>query len=533
MKKASAIITDEGGVGSHAAIISRELKIPCIIGTKIATQVLHDGDLVEVDANNGVVRVLERAKEEEKESRFTFVWSNFQTHITVQNNIETMIKFPEIDWNNIKEIFEVSRNNRISTYHSKEDLINDRERGKLLFNKKYSDKIFNEIDKLSKEYNEMFKDLDSMDYTKLSNKELNELLTKVYNKWSNMVSYFRFNQAEGSHYIIEELKKYFSAEELSILMLPHEPDAVIYEQIDWQELIKKPYSEKELLGHAKKYPWMVSNHFTYKDVIDTFKGRYEFDKIHLKIKDLLEEKEELKVKQEEILNKNQSKRELVNLVQIIALSRIKVKSCWSGTEFYLIPLYNEISKRTKENLYDLWMYYLREDIKDLTENKVKLSNEEKKRRKQCFVGHWKDGKSRYYSGEEAERVAERELGSLYKIKQVKELTGVSAYPGKVKGKARILESNNVQQTRDLRHNFKRGDILITQMTQPNIMDIASKASAIVTDEGGMLSHAAIISRELKIPCIVGTHFASEIIKNGDLIEVDADNGVVRILERAK
>jgi len=57
-----AIITDEGGITSHAAIMSREFKKPCIIGTKIATQVLKDGDLVEVDADNGVVRILERAK---------------------------------------------------------------------------------------------------------------------------------------------------------------------------------------------------------------------------------------------------------------------------------------------------------------------------------------------------------------------------------------------------------------------------------------------------------------------------------------
>ena len=58
MIKALAIVTDIGGLMSHAAIISRELKIPCIIGTKIATQVLHDGDLVEVDANNGIIKIL-------------------------------------------------------------------------------------------------------------------------------------------------------------------------------------------------------------------------------------------------------------------------------------------------------------------------------------------------------------------------------------------------------------------------------------------------------------------------------------------
>ena len=55
-EKAGAIVTDEGGLTSHAAIVSRELKIPCIVGTKIATKILKDGDIVEVDAKKGIVR---------------------------------------------------------------------------------------------------------------------------------------------------------------------------------------------------------------------------------------------------------------------------------------------------------------------------------------------------------------------------------------------------------------------------------------------------------------------------------------------
>jgi len=58
MKKAKAIVTDEGGLTCHAAIVSRELSIPCIIGTRIATKVLKDGDLVEVDSNEGKIRIL-------------------------------------------------------------------------------------------------------------------------------------------------------------------------------------------------------------------------------------------------------------------------------------------------------------------------------------------------------------------------------------------------------------------------------------------------------------------------------------------
>ena len=56
MEKAAAIVTDIGGITTHAAIISRELGIPCIIGTKIATKLLKDGDYIEVDAENGIVK---------------------------------------------------------------------------------------------------------------------------------------------------------------------------------------------------------------------------------------------------------------------------------------------------------------------------------------------------------------------------------------------------------------------------------------------------------------------------------------------
>lgn len=57
-------------------------------------------------------------------------------------------------------------------------------------------------------------------------------------------------------------------------------------------------------------------------------------------------------------------------------------------------------------------------------------------------------------------------------------------------------------------------------------------AAIVTDEGGMLSHAAIVSRELNIPSIVGTGNATQIFKDGDLVEVDANKGIVKIIKRA-
>ena len=60
MHKAAAFVTDEGGITCHAAIVSREMKKPCIVGTKIATKVLKDGDMVEVDATDGTVKKISK-----------------------------------------------------------------------------------------------------------------------------------------------------------------------------------------------------------------------------------------------------------------------------------------------------------------------------------------------------------------------------------------------------------------------------------------------------------------------------------------
>lgn len=101
------------------------------------------------------------------------------------------------------------------------------------------------------------------------------------------------------------------------------------------------------------------------------------------------------------------------------------------------------------------------------------------------------------------------------------ITGTVAYPGKVVGKVRIVV--NPREAR----NFCIGDILVTGMTRPEYLLLMKKAGAIVTDSGGMLSHAAIVARELKKPCIIGTKVATQALKNGDMVEVDANRGTVQ------
>jgi pyruvate,water dikinase len=77
--------------------------------------------------------------------------------------------------------------------------------------------------------------------------------------------------------------------------------------------------------------------------------------------------------------------------------------------------------------------------------------------------------------------------------------------------------------------IKKGDILVSDTTTPEMTMIMKKASAIVTDLGGVTCHAAIVCRELKIPAIVGVTNATELLKTGDTLSVDADKGEIKIL----
>ncbi len=108
-----------------------------------------------------------------------------------------------------------------------------------------------------------------------------------------------------------------------------------------------------------------------------------------------------------------------------------------------------------------------------------------------------------------------------KKSQIKELTGTPTFPGMVKGHVKII-----YRPEDM-HKMKRGDILVSNATTPSIVQAMKMSGAVVTDEGGLTCHAAIVSRELQIPCIIGTKIATEIFKDGDMVEVDATKGVIR------
>lgn len=103
---------------------------------------------------------------------------------------------------------------------------------------------------------------------------------------------------------------------------------------------------------------------------------------------------------------------------------------------------------------------------------------------------------------------------------MRELRGECAFPGSANGTVRVICS-----TQDL-SKMQSGDILVSVSTNPNLLPALRKAAGIITDRGGITCHAAVIARELRIPCVIGTEIATKILKDGDRVTIDASQGTI-------
>ena len=112
----------------------------------------------------------------------------------------------------------------------------------------------------------------------------------------------------------------------------------------------------------------------------------------------------------------------------------------------------------------------------------------------------------------------------HKTAYKKILKGIAASAGIVEGLVKVVAGfkDNAK--------FKEGDVLVTELTEPSMVPMMIKASAIVTDIGGLTSHAAIVSREMGTPCVVATKEATKILKDGQRVKVDGAKGEVYAIE---
>jgi len=122
------------------------------------------------------------------------------------------------------------------------------------------------------------------------------------------------------------------------------------------------------------------------------------------------------------------------------------------------------------------------------------------------------------------KLEQRRAADKDDIDDMDQIEGTVAQEGTTTGVARVVTRKS--QTDKL----NGGEVLISEMTTPDYISAMKRASAIVTDEGGMTSHAAITARELEKPCIVGAEIATHVLEDGDKVEVNADEGVVKVID---
>src|SRR3989344_2069435 len=372
-------------------------------------------------------------------------------------------------------------------------------------------------------------------------------MLSLFQQWCAIVreilAYFMWTQDEVMASVQERLgsllkQKYEKKweEMLVILTTPVQHDIIYEEKTDSLKVKRDPTGQK-VKEHMLKYSFMLYNIYSEKEAAEAMKKRmesYSFDEIEKEIRKVIKNKKELKKKQEKLLKRVKS-REIHALSSFICqaiLARLAVKASWGGSIYYALPLFEKIARQANLSTDDLGRYFTREEIEGFLSESHGWSKEVVRKRKEMYFLRFHAGKIRIYSGAEAQDIKSKVLDQSLPKDDITEFTGAIACKGRVKGQVLWVKVEALGDIVKIAERVKPDSILVAGMTNPNMMVLVRKVKGIVTDEGGMACHAAIVSREYNIPCLVGCRIATQVLKDGDLIELDATKGIVKLLKRA-
>lgn len=201
------------------------------------------------------------------------------------------------------------------------------------------------------------------------------------------------------------------------------------------------------------------------------------------------------------------------------LTKVNRRYAQIYTIYRMQQVVEEIAKRLKIDLMQA-RFMLFPEIRDALLH-GRIDKKELEERTRFCVLYTEPGVEVMRTGDEARKLAN--LVEPKVVNAVDVLKGQIGCMGKARGIVRII-----YRPSDMT-KMKQGDVLVSIATDPDIVPAMKKAAAIVTEQGGVTSHAAIVSRELNIPCVIGTKIATKVLHDGDLVEVDANRGWVRKL----
>lgn len=378
------------------------------------------------------------------------------------------------------------------------------------------------------------------DMKTLGRQELSDLYRKFYQDYEDVFTPALLCEAfvpYAEQYVIPEISKLTQklgigkGEKLAgVLTVPLKTSSLTQERIDLLKITIKSLEgqdiQEDIVRHQQEYYWIKNN---YKDnepmTTEEFLGyvREDAGKGISVVKDELVRLESnpasLAKEKGDLMSRLQPDAKLVSgikLFEILGEWQDDRKVIMQKASYYMTLLLRAIGQQVGLT-FEQVAYATPEEVDGLLagENTVTEAVLEQ-RRKFCAVIITKNEET-VLIGDQAQEVWDK----VFTKGQAREkaVYGVVACTGRVRGKVRIVKD-------PAKDAFEEGEILVTSMTRPEFVPYMKKALAIVTDEGGLTCHAAIVSRELNVPCIVGTKVATKVLKDGDLVEVNASHGSV-------
>ncbi|MFH1750045.1 MAG: PEP-utilizing enzyme [Candidatus Micrarchaeota archaeon] len=290
------------------------------------------------------------------------------------------------------------------------------------------------------------------------------------------------------------------------------------------DLSKMPLAMKKALSmHSRKYGWLA---YSYQGPL-LEEEYFEMELAELVASGMTYEgmrQDELRrsTKRSELmrrLNFSENEREAINTLAELFFLKALRRDVDFKSNYALSFVFRELSKRTGVSVNQA-RFMLAQEIIGAFRTRI-VDAGELQRRTRGFAYCFREGKLSVLSGNDALEL--KKLLPTKRILVLNEFAGEVASMGIAKGRVKIVRGKSDYA------KFMKGDVLVAVSTNQNMVPLMKKAAAIVTETGGITSHAAIVSRELGVPCIIGTRIATSALKDGDLIEVDARKGKVRKL----
>ena len=362
----------------------------------------------------------------------------------------------------------------------------------------------------------------SVSLTILSDEELreryDELLAVDQEMWAALIFIDSFDSGVDQEVIARTKGTYhFSDDEVHTLLTPETPAFVTKWEIALAKLVNGNRSRESL---KRDFFWYAIDYSHFGELTDKFIDE-EIARKHVPTF------ASPRTAQESILKKHKLNTNPLQFFQNLAVWRDERKRLNYTGCYGLMKILREVFRRQSLPL-ELVNALLPQQVDDLFSGHVTRDQLELQWKGGTFHYVSPEGDFLYAFGADSDRFWLQFKRVLVEgEEEMTELKGMVASRGVVSGRVRIIFDPHSKEAR-----IEEGDILVTSMTRPEFLPLMKKAVAVVTDEGGISCHAAIVSRELGIPCIIGTRNATKILRDGDVVEGDGNQGVVKILKKA-